>query len=365
MIDRLLRKGTGGPGLLLQWQITERCNLRCRHCYQDDQPSVEMPLSELCDVADQYLALLRELGRDRGRAAIPGHITISGGEPFVRPDTTALLEYLASRSPRPGLAVLTNGSLIDQALARRLRSLRLRFVQLSLDGTEPTHDALRGAGSFARTLEALALLREVGLPVFVSFTAHAANYREFPAVAAVACRLGASRVWADRLIPCGRGAACETLSPEQAREFFGLMKTAREADRGRWRRRSRVPMHRALQFLGGGLSYRCSAGRTLLSLQPDGEVLACRRLPIATGNVRATPLRELWHGSPLFRDLRDDSRVPNGCAGCLHLAACRGGLRCLAFACTGDPWTADPGCWLAHSAAGATPAPMPFERAVP
>lgn len=82
---------------------------------------------------------------------------------------------------------------------------------------------------------------------------------------------------------------------------------------------------------------------------PNGDVYPCRRMPIRAGNVLDRPLAEIYRDAPLLRTLRDHDRVSAGCEGCRHRPECRGGLRCLAYAVTGDPFHADPGCWMAAS----------------
>ena len=109
-------------------------------------------------------------------------------------------------------------------------------------------------------------------------------------------------------------------------------------------------MHRALQFLvGGGRPYRCTAGDSLITVQPNGDVVPCRRMPLRVGNLLETPLAELYERSPLLRALRDPDRASRGCERCAFARLCGGGLRCLSAAVHGDPFVADPGCWLARN----------------
>ena len=109
-------------------------------------------------------------------------------------------------------------------------------------------------------------------------------------------------------------------------------------------------MHRALQFLvGDGFPYHCTAGDMLITVLPNGDVVPCRRLPITVGNVIETPLEQLYYESPMLRSLRDRDRVSRGCETCACESLCRGGLRCLSYAVTGDPFRADPGCWISDS----------------
>jgi radical SAM protein with 4Fe4S-binding SPASM domain len=251
-------------------------------------------------------------------------------------------------------AILCNGYFIDARMAEKLADLAPGFVQVSVEGTRPTHDRIRGEGSFDRTVAAIHHLTRAGVSVLISFTAHRGNFREFPAVARLACDLRVKRVWSDRLIPNGAGAGPEmqALAPAEVREYLELMRTARDEARRRWFCQTEVAQHRALQFLTGTEKpYHCTAGDSLLTLLPNGDLLPCRRLPIRVGNVLETPLRELYRDHPTLRALRQPNLNIKGCEPCSFRHTCRGGLRCLAYAVRGDPFTSDPGCWLANSGA--------------
>ena len=354
--SRWYRRGSSrAPRLLLQWHITERCNLRCAHCYQEGRPGKELPFQDLLKVIEQFKTLLASLDRPAGERPTRGHITVTGGEPFVRRDFLDLLEVFRTNRGCFSFAILTNGSSIDAPMARRLRTLGPSFVQVSIEGTETTHDNIRGPGAYDRTVSAVKHLVRERVPTLISFTAHRGNYREFPEVARLGGRLGVSRVWADRLIPMGNGYALRdlVLAPEETQEFFQIMRAARQETDRRWFNHTEIAMHRALQFLEGGRPYRCTAGDTLITVQPNGELLPCRRLPIRVGNIMETPLADLYFRSELFRALRERNRISEGCQHCFFSLSCRGGLKCLSYAMTGDPFRADPGCWLASNAGSA------------
>jgi radical SAM protein with 4Fe4S-binding SPASM domain len=265
----------------------------------------------------------------------------------VREDFLQLLKEIRTR--RIPFAILTNGLLIDRATARFLKGLAPRFIQVSLEGSQARHDTIRGKGNYEQVLSCLKILRGAGIRTLVSFTAHRQNFREFPHVAEVCQRYGVSRLWSDRLIPTEavNRADNEALSPEQTREFFKII-SAQAAKRERWTKKGGIAMHRALQFLlSGEKPYRCNAGYGLITVMPDGTVLPCRRLPIPAGNIFETPLCRIYRESKIFNELRDPAMVCVGCESCEFSNSCRGGLRCLAYASMGDPFRADPGCWLA------------------
>ncbi len=335
--------------LLLQWHITERCDHACSHCYQEGS-ATELPYESLVTILEQFRELCGTI-RSNSPVRFPAHITVTGGEPFLRDEFFDLLERFHGLRREFSFGILTSGSLIDRDTAQQLKKLGPGFVQVSLEGGQTTHDAIRGAGDFERVQAAIRRLKKAGVPVLISFTAHRGNYREFPAVAAIGRKLGVQRVWADRFVPLGGAAAQRemTLSVAETDEFLTILGNARS-------RRSLIPCpaevatHRALQFrAGGGRPYRCQAGRELITVMADGGLVPCRRLPIPAGNLMERNLTDLYRDSPVFRELQRDD-VPNGCSECFYGLECRGGLRCLSHAFTGSFHHPDPGCSLTKQA---------------
>lgn len=330
--------------LLMQWHITDKCNLRCRHCYQEDYREHGVDFAQLLGILDQYQMLLASLSKNGKR--ITSHINITGGEPFVRDDFLQLLKEIRAR--HIPFAILTNGLLIDRPTASFLKGLAPRFIQVSLEGSQARHDAIRGEGNYERVLHCLEILKKARIRTLVSFTASRHNFRDFPDVAEVCQRYGVSRLWSDRLIPAGNGKQVDdsALTPMETRAFFNLM-SAQATKQKRWRKKATIAMFRALQFLvTGEKPYRCSAAHELITVMPDGTVLPCRRLPIPAGNLFETSLSSIYYRSKIFRNLRDPATLYSGCEACEFAERCRGGLRCLAYSITGNPFRADPGCWL-------------------
>ncbi|TAN40546.1 MAG: radical SAM protein [Nitrospirae bacterium] len=336
------------PGhILFQWHITERCNLRCIHCYQEDLPCPEPAWDDLMEVLEQFKSFIRSSRSLSGKKRFRAHVTVTGGEPFIRQDFIPLLEKLAAESRLFSFAVLTNGTMLDSSVVRSLSRLKPGFVQVSIDGDQETHDNIRGKGSYEQAVSGLRRLAGEHIPAHISFTAHRSNFRDFPHVAQLGHRLGIARVWADRLVPCGRGraAADSLLTPDETREFFGLMRV--ESRRG-WLTSRPVSLHRSLQFMvTGDRPYRCSAGDTLITVLPNGDVCPCRRMPLVVGNLFREKLEQIYDTSRLFQELRDRERISRGCERCFYARTCGGGSRCIAAAVHGDPFHADPGCWLA------------------
>jgi radical SAM protein with 4Fe4S-binding SPASM domain len=332
---------------MLQWHITNKCNLRCEHCYQETYHGQGLPLPDLLGILQQFKDFILEQ-RKRGDEVARGYVTVTGGEPFARRDILKLLGELAAEKELLSFSVLTNGTIMSPELAREVARLAPGYVQVSVEGGQATHDKIRGEGTFNKTASCLQILREAGVRTMVSFTAHRSNYKEFPEVVGMACDLGVSRVWADRLIPEGSGAdiASKMLSPQETLEFFEIMAEARKQSLQSAGCRTEVAMHRALQFLlSQSQPYHCTAGDTLFTVMPNGDLCPCRRMPITAGNLLVTPLNTLYN-CDLFKSLRAPGKSISGCESCQHAGACRGGLKCLSFAITGDAFRVDPGCWM-------------------
>ncbi|MDD3587662.1 MAG: radical SAM protein [Thermoguttaceae bacterium] len=340
----------------MQWHIIDRCNLRCVHCYQEQYQTADPSLEFLIQILEQYEETLDWLSR-RGGRSLPGMITVTGGEPFLHSELFALLERIVSSRFRIDFAVLTNGTMITESLAKRLARLHPRYVQVSLDGGPATHDQIRGQGAFAAALAGLDQLHRARIRTVISFTASRLNQGDFRAVVHLARAHGIDQVWSDRLIPTTLKQRDWSLSPGEAKEFFEQMNSCRmECEASRrffsWGRlagqgnRTQVTMRRAGQFLtAGGPAYRCAAARSLVAVLPDGTLLPCRRMPIPVGRLSETTLLDLYRNSPVLKELR---RGFNPCPSCPFGRVCQGGLRCLSYAVYGTPFAPDPGCPLSE-----------------
>lgn len=331
---------------LLQWHITERCNLRCQHCYQDNYKNNELSFETLVSIFDHFKRFLTQL-EELATHKLTAHINVTGGEPFVRKDFFELLEIFYAHRNRLSFGILSNGSFIDENCAIKLKKLSPSFVQISLEGNEETHDQIRGQGHFQQCISALKHLQKQGIKTLISFTAHQQNYQQFQEVAEIGRQLKVDRVWSDRLIPFGSGSELQTLNSEQTLHFFQMMSETKKQIEKKWFNQTEVALHRALQFLVGGNAYRCSAGKSLLTIQPNGDVYPCRRMPIKVGNVLESKLFDIYQQDMLVK-LRDKTKISKGCEKCFYEKHCRGGLKCLSYALKGDPFQADPSCWLAN-----------------
>ena len=146
----------------LELQLLHRCNLRCLHCYLEPVPGAELALADAIGITRQFSAL----GGLR--------LMISGGEPLLYKDLKQFLAHTTDLKLRRTL--LSNGTLID---ADTIGWLGVEEIQFSLDGWAEGHDLIRGAGTFARTVQGIKLAKESGIAVSVATMIHRGNLHDF------------------------------------------------------------------------------------------------------------------------------------------------------------------------------------------
>ena len=336
--------------LIMQWHITNMCNKRCKHCYQEEYNGIEFSIKELKEFGKQYLELLQEYNKNNNQN-IKGQINITGGEPFVREDIWELLDFFKENSKYFEFGILTNGSLLNEETVKKLKSYNPKMIQISLDGSKKTHDEIRGINSYNEVIKSLKLLKKYNIETLVSFTANNKNYKEFKDVVKIAKRCKVSKVWTDRMVPIGAGNSGEvkTLTKEEVVEYINIIAKEQLNPLNKFSK-TKIGGERSLQFLNGiSFSYKCSAGDGLIILLENGDVMPCRRLPIIAGNIKNSTLKDIYFNSKIFKEVRNVKYIPKGCNNCGFLGLCKGGAKCIAYWAYGNYRNGDYGCILRKS----------------
>lgn len=330
----------------VQWHLTERCNLRCRHCYQGDSAADEMSQRQALSVVAEVSDMIEEWSEAYGMKFSPS-ANISGGEPFLRKDLFAVIEEFSRRGF--ALYLLTNGTLVDRQRAQGLADLGVRGVQVSVEGPEEVHEAIRGNGSFSSAMRGVENLLAAGLTVTLNATLSRLNAPRFMELVVLAEECGVQRLGFSRLVPSGRGRELmgQSLDKGQLKDLYEAIFSLKPKYLGIVTG-DPVAMHSTLPDSGdagtvplGG----CAVGISGLTLLSDGTVLPCRRLPVALGNVLEDSVRGIWATSETLGALRDRRKYTGKCAACPRWAACRG-CRGIAYAKSGSMLAEDPGCFI-------------------
>ena len=162
--------------LLLQFHITGRCNLRCKHCYRTEGDVEALSFEDIIAVIEQFKALVNTYNT-RHNVKRRAHINITGGEPFFRKDIKDILFYLGENKDIFSYGILSNGTFIDDEIIAILKKSEVSFVQLSIDGNREMHDSLRAEGDYDRVFKTAEYLEKNGIKTYISFTANKSNYK--------------------------------------------------------------------------------------------------------------------------------------------------------------------------------------------
>jgi len=332
---------TGPPPLrLLFWESTVRCNLACAHCRRietaDEAAREDLTTDEFRGVLDSVATLGRPI------------IVFSGGEPLLRDDWEALAAHAGSLGLPAALA--TNGTLIDDALARRIAGAGFRRVSVSLDGSDAeTHDAFRRlAGSFQRALAGIAALRAAGAAVQVNATIAAHNADQLDGLHRLATAIGAEALHLFLLVPVGCGVEIEQTHQLPPRQYERVLEWVldRQAAGGIELKATCAPHYYRLAAQRGidtGRSRGCLCGTAVAFVSHKGEVFPCGYLPVHCGSVRERAFADIWRDSEVFAALRDYDGLLGKCGRCEFKGVC-GGCRARAYALTGNYLAAEPAC---------------------
>ena len=328
-----------------QWHLTDRCNMRCAHCYQTSFDGAgERGLDDLRRMADAVF---------EGLAGREVSINLTGGEPLALPHLFELIDHLAGFRELAEVHLITNGTRTGDATLERIAACEpMGVIKVSLESAvEAVNDAIRGPGAFARVSGGIERLAGTGKPVVAMVTLAGPNAGTIAETVAWARAAGLEGVIFERFVPLGRGREGAMAGAAlTAREWAGAaLAIARAAGldldvddllpyRAFWLHLT--PGHD--EPLRGAL---CNLGEGSMALMPDGTVFPCRRLPLPVGTVPGDPFPEVlrrlaaWGADaigPRLRGCLCGACGVEGCAGC----------RALAFALAGDPLADDPGCLL-------------------
>ncbi|MBI4056872.1 MAG: radical SAM protein [Elusimicrobia bacterium] len=308
---------------VISWNLTRRCNLACEHCYIDAYQGKDDP-GQIARVGEKVAATFSgELSTQEcftvidqlAEASPQALLILTGGEPLLRRDVFDIAGYASQK----GLWVVvgTNGVLITETLARKLKEVGVKGMSLSLDSTQPEkHDRFRGVqGAFRNTMEGTRILTREGLPFIIQTTLHPNNLQEIESIANLAHTLGAKVFNLYFLVSTGRGAYTTTLTPTQyesamhqllplQKAFAGKMlvnaKCAPHYQRILYETEPTSPFLRTFNLGAGG----CPAGTHYLGITPNGDMTPCPYLPVYGGNLREKSFKDIWENSEVFINIR-------------------------------------------------------------
>ncbi|MGP3922426.1 radical SAM protein [Streptomyces sp. 8N616] len=287
--------------LNVHWELTNLCNLKCVHCYQqDDGPRMGLPSADVLSLIARRIV---EAG--------VFEVTLTGGEVLLVPQLRSLVAFFNANGLRPHIT--SNGMLVDDSTAAWLAAADVTF-QVSLDAADPDrHNAVRRSPhAYAKALAGVSRLVERGVEVSFAYTAMPDNLEEIEGVAALAAERGVRRVCVGEVLP-EFGSAADRRRLELAAEPFGHFVAGLQALRDRYRGRVDI----AAALLSGHLhdpqlrASPCTALDRDLAILHDGWAYPCpfvRDRRQRLGHVRQQGIREIW-SSPAARRFRAEKQT--------------------------------------------------------
>jgi radical SAM protein with 4Fe4S-binding SPASM domain len=343
------------PPFIVSYSITTKCNLKCKHCYSNsiDQPapdelSTKEALKLIDDLSNWGISLL----------------VIDGGEPLCREDMLDVVKYATLKGIRTTIG--SNGTLIDEAMARQMLEAGVRAVAISLDAADAkTHDSFRGmSGAFEQALKGAESCRAAGLPFQFNMVVRKETLSQLEDMLRMAVDYGANAAEVFDLVAAGRAKEeCQeqVLNQNERKQAMEWLAQAQE-DYPIVIRVPGCPMyplvlkqqhiqpkHFPAEMLRRVPYYErgCAAGmpKGYIMVQCNGEVNPCMLLQVNLGNIREQSIISIWQNSPILAELRKRELLKGKCGDCYYKVACSG-CRGRAYEETGDMMAADPGCWL-------------------
>ncbi|MGH7331521.1 MAG: radical SAM protein, partial [Candidatus Rokuibacteriota bacterium] len=361
----------------VSWNLTQRCNLECAHCYMSASASAdsrgELTTAECHRVIDEIATVNPNV-----------FLILTGGEPFLRRDLFEIAAYAAAK--RFTTVLGTNGLLLREREAAQMRRHGVLGASISLDSTDRArHDAFRRLpGAWDGAVRATRVLTDAGLDFSLHMSVTDWNVSEIPAMIELAGKLGAKVLNFFFLVRTGRGRDLTDIDAAAYERILGYLAERQGAGSGppslvqRLLGRASAPgtaspfedpwstpvaqadgllirakcaphfrrilwqLNPASPLLKNYAHGSCPAGKYYCRITPDGDVTPCPYMPVSAGNLRASSFAGLWQGATVFGDLRDP-KLGGRCGVCEFSKIC-GGCRCRAYATHGDYLAEDPAC---------------------
>jgi radical SAM protein len=356
--SRMLEADFDKAPFTIAWEITRACAFACVHCRADAQHQ-RHPQELTTEEGYQLIDRLKEFGSPI--------LIFTGGDPMMRRDLFDLIAYATRAGLRCSLTP-TATALPTEARLRKAQEAGIRRIALSLDAPSPqVHDAFRQVkGSWDRTMRILENAHAAGLSTQVNTTVTRLNASLLPEMVDFIADVGAVQWSVFFLVPTGRAQVKQMISAqEHERLFHWLYDLSKEAPFDI--KATAAPMYRRVAierkrmeagqgthvtFQGAGFQYAdglnrpvkgVNDGKGFLFISHLGEIMPSGFLPLSAGNVRQDDVVQVYRGHPLFRDLRDPSKLKGRCGRCEYREVC-GGQRGRAYGVTGDYLETDPAC---------------------
>lgn len=345
------------------WETTRACELKCIHCRAEAQPEPhpdELSHEEGIQLIDQIYEMNNPM------------LVFTGGDCMLREDLYKLADYAIKKGMRVSMTPSATPNVTKEKMIQA-KEVGLSRWGFSLDGPTPEiHDHFRGTpGSFDLTIEKIHYLNELNMPHQINTVVTRYNYKQLEEMAKLVKELKAIVWYVFTLVPTGRGQMKDCITPLEHEKLFQwlyeLGKTApfdikttasqhyrrvvlqqkvkdHLIEKGDIRYENAVNEDVTLKVDGLKRAPRgVNDGNGFAFISHTGDVFPSGLLPIKAGNIRETPLKDIYRHSKVFKELRNPDGYKGKCGKCEYRYVC-GGSRSRAYAVTGDYLASEPFC---------------------
>lgn len=324
-----------------QWHITNKCNRRCLHCYHDSYGGRELCLDELKNVFRNFVSIAQS-------KKLPIWLSITGGEPFLRPDFLDFLKYLNDhRKLIKRCSILTNGSLLTPKLLGKIKNdfPVISNIQISIEGDIKINDEIRGDGSFYQIFKAVTILKKLKINTNLTATISKKNHKNIFNIIDYLLKFDIP-LHVQRIVPIGAGDKKSLLL--DSKEYLNFSNKIHKINLKYKKRIIRADLNCTNSIQSAGYLednfYKCSLCEdgTTVCVLPNGDVLPCRLIPIKIGNTKKEPLELIYNKK--MKEFTNYNKIDKDCRICPVYSRCLGGARCMSLSYVGDYYAKDPHC---------------------
>ncbi len=321
-----------GFPFIVGWELTLKCNIRCRHCGSSAgiPRENELTLKESLSICDQFPDLLVQ------------EVNFTGGEPLLCHFWDKLAGYLTDLGIKT--KILTNGLTLDKEIIKRIKEVEIEGIGISLDGLEKTHNHIRGReGLFQEVIKAIKQVLENDIPLTIITTVNALNIGELSRMYDLLQTLDVKQWQIQPIFPFGRGKiSSDLLFPIKTYMQLGYF-VKKHISRNRENGLKLIPADSYGYFTELDERERpwrgCSAGIVSVGITSNGKIKGCLSLPdeIIEGDLRKNDLWDIWFNPNSFSYTRQFKKehLGDNCKTCDKAKQCQGGCSAMSYGSTG------------------------------
>lgn len=306
--------------LKVQWKITNKCNLKCKHCYLGKLDNKELSKDELFSIANKIVE------------SNVMEVTLTGGEALLVKCLPQIVALLIENDIK--VNIFTNAILLSDFENKLFKLLNKRSIDkldffISVDGLENCHDQIRGKGNFKKTIENIEIMIKKGYRITTNSVLSKLNYKDLPSLYELLCKIGVYKIQISNLIDSGNASSDMKLNSDDHNEFISeLKKVLQKLDNGSKLLYADMPddecgsevylLDKDEKKYLQTENWKCSAGIGKCTIDYNGDVYCCPFIKnYCLGNLAKEDMKKIWKNKKRFEFLKLIAKENNNSRVCI------------------------------------------------